>query len=47
MVVPTQQSYQRKINAMPSWVYSMALFEGNENEIIFLQAPPAAIIGVS
>jgi len=26
----TSQSYQRKINAMPSWIYSMALFEGNE-----------------
>ena len=26
----TGHSYERKINAMPSWVYSMALSEGNE-----------------
>ena len=26
----TSHSYEEKINAMPSWVYSMALFEGDE-----------------
>lgn len=26
----TNYSYEKKINAMPSWVYSLALFEDNE-----------------